>query len=152
MNSVNDLLRDKVDRVWTIAPQASVYAALELMAQANIGAVVVTENDRVVGIFSERDYARKVILLGRSSKTTPVSELMTRDVLYVSRADTIKNCMALMTEKRLRHLPVMENGKLVGLVSIGDVVKAIISDHEFTIRELERYINGGHTTNISRDL
>ena len=147
MNSVHDLLRVKSDRVWTIAPQATVYNALELMAQANIGAVVVTDSDQVVGIFSERDYARKVVLRGRSSKTTPVSELMTCDVLYVSRDATIDDCMALMTEKRLRHLPVMDNGKLMGLVSIGDVVKAIISDHEFTIRELERYINGGHTTN-----
>ena len=146
MNSVNDLLRDKGDRVWTIAPAASVYAALELMAQANIGAVVVTESGQVVGIFSERDYARKVILQGRSSKTTPVSELMTHDVLYVSPADTIENCMALMTAKRLRHLPVLDAGQLVGLISIGDVVKAILSDHEIIIRELERYIHGGHTT------
>jgi len=146
MNIVRDLLQTKSDQVWTISPQATVYAALELMAAKNIGAIVVTENDRVVGIFSERDYARKVILLGRASKTTPVSELMTRDVLYVSRNDTIENCMALMTNKHLRHLPVIEAGKLVGLVSIGDVVKAVISDHEFTIRELEHYITGGHTS------
>ena len=146
MNSVRDLLQAKGDKVWTIAPQASAYAALELMAQANIGAVVVTVNNRVVGIFSERDYARKVILLGRSSKTTSVSELMTCDVLYVSRDDTIENCMALMTNKHLRHLPVLDNDKLVGMVSIGDVVKAIISDHEITIRELERYITGGHNS------
>ena len=146
MNIVRDLLQTKSDQVWTINPHATVYAALELMAAKNIGAIVVTENDRVVGIFSERDYARKVILLGRASKTTPVSELMTRDVLYVSRNDTIENCMALMTNKHLRHLPVIEAGKLVGLVSIGDVVKAVISDHEFTIRELEHYITGGHTS------
>ncbi len=146
MNIVRDLLQTKSDQVWTISPQATVYAALELMAAKNIGAIVVTENDRVVGIFSERDYARKVILLGRTSKTTPVSELMTRDVLYVSQTDTIENCMALMTNKHLRHLPVIEAGKLVGLVSIGDVVKAVISDHEFTIRELEHYITGGHTS------
>jgi len=146
MNTVRDLLQTKDNRVWTIAPQATAYAALELLAQANIGALVVTDNDRVVGIFSERDYARKVILAGRASKTTPVSELMTRDVLYVRRDDTIDNCMALMTGKRLRHLPVLDGDKLIGLVSIGDVVKAIISDHEITIRDLERYITGGHTS------
>ena len=146
MHIVCDLLKTKGNRVWTINPQASVYEALELMATKNIGAIVVTDHDLVVGIFSERDYARKVILLGRTSKTTLVSELMTRDVLYISRDDTIDNCMALMTTKRLRHLPVLENGKLVGLVSIGDVVKAIISGQEITIRELERYITGGHTT------
>ena len=146
MHIVRDLLQTKDGRVWTINPQASVYTALELMATKNIGAVVVTDHDQVVGIFSERDYARKVILLGRASKTTLVSELMTRDVLYVSRDDTIDSCMALMTTKRLRHLPVLDNGKLVGLVSIGDIVKAIIDGHEITIRELERYITGGHTT------
>ncbi|MEI8314878.1 MAG: CBS domain-containing protein [Verrucomicrobiota bacterium] len=146
MHIVRDLLQTKDSGVWTIGPQASVYSALELMATKNIGALVVTNNDQVVGIFSERDYARKVILLGRASKTTLVSELMTRDVLYISPDDTIANCMALMTTKRLRHLPVLENGKLVGIVSIGDVVKAIISGQEITIRELERYITGGHTT------
>ena len=146
MHTVRDLLQTKGNQVWTIKPQASVYDALELMAAKNIGAVMVTENNRVVGIFSERDYARKVVLLGRASKTTPVSELMTHDVLYVSRDDTIDNCMALMTNKRLRHLPVLEDGKLIGMVSIGDVVKAIISGHEIMIRELERYITGGHTS------
>jgi len=101
-----------------------------------------------VGIFTERDYARKVVLQGRSSKTTTVGELETQDVLYVGPDDSIENCMALMTDKRLRHLPVMENEKLVGLVSIGDVVKAVISDREFTIRELERYITGGHSSPV----
>ena len=147
MNTVSDLLKTKNARVWTISPNASVYVALELMAAQNVGALVVLENDLIVGMFSERDYARKVILLGRASKTTTVKELMTRDVLYVDREYTIEDCMALMTNKRLRHLPVLDNVKLVGLVSIGDVVKAIISDHEIVIRELERYITGGHTTN-----
>jgi CBS domain-containing protein len=104
------------------------------------------EKDKVVGMFTERDYARKVVLQGRASKTTTVGQLETVDVLYVSPDDSIENCMALMTEKRLRHLPVMEGGKLVGLVSIGDVVKAVISEREFTIRELERYITGGHSS------
>jgi signal-transduction protein with cAMP-binding, CBS, and nucleotidyltransferase domain len=107
---------------------------------------VVVDHGDVAGVFTERDYARKVILKGRSSKTTSVAELMTTDVLYVSPEDTIENCMALMTDRRLRHLPVMEDGQLAGVVSIGDIVKVIISEREFTIRELERYITGGHSS------
>ena len=146
MNTVKELLQEKGAAVWTITPKATVYAALELMAQKNIGALVVVEGGNVVGVFTERDYARKVVLKGRSSKTTTVAELMITEVLYVSPEDTIENCMALMTDKRLRHLPVMENGQLAGLISIGDIVRAIISDREFTIRELERYITGGHSS------
>lgn len=146
MHTVKELLREKGSQVYSIAPQTTVYEALELMAAKNIGSLVVIEHAHVVGMFTERDYARKVILQGRSSKTTTVSELMTTDVLYVSPDDTIENCMALMTDKRLRHLPVMENGKLAGVVSIGDVVRVIISEREFTIRELERYITGGHSS------
>ena len=146
MHTVRHLLQDKGNQVWSIAPQATVYEALELMAKKNVGALLVIENGNVVGMFTERDYARKVILQGRSSKTTSVGELMTADVLYVSPDDTTENCMAIMTDKHLRHLPVMENGQLAGIVSIGDVVKAIISDREFTIRELERYITGGHSS------
>jgi CBS domain-containing protein len=146
MHTVGELLREKGGQVWTIGPQATVYEALELMAGKNIGSVVVIDHGDVAGIFTERDYARKVVLEGRSSKTTAVGELMTTDVLYVNPDDTIDNCMALMTGKRLRHLPVMENGKLVGVVSIGDIVKVVISDREFTIRELERYITGGHSS------
>lgn len=146
MHTVKELLREKGSQVYTIAPQTTVYEALELMAAKNIGSLVVVERGNVAGMFTERDYARKVILQGRSSKTTTVSELMTTDVLYVSPDDTIENCMALMTDKRLRHLPVMENGKLAGVVSIGDIVRVIISDREFTIRELERYITGGHSS------
>jgi CBS domain-containing protein len=146
MHTVKELLREKGNHVWTIAPKATVYEALELMAAKNIGSLVAVEHGDVAGVFTERDYARKVILKGRSSKTTTVAELMTTDVLYVSPEDTIENCMALMTDKRLRHLPVMENGKLAGVVSIGDIVKIIISEREFTIRELERYITGGHSS------
>jgi CBS domain-containing protein len=146
MHTVKELLREKGSQVWTIGPQATVYEALELMATKNIGSVVVLEQGNVAGIFTERDYARKVVLKGRSSKTTTVGELMITDVLYVSPDDPIEDCMALMTNKRLRHLPVMENGKLAGVVSIGDIVKVIISDREFTIRELERYITGGHSS------
>ena len=146
MYTVRHLLQEKGNKVWSIAPQASVYDALQLMADKNIGALLVMEKEKVVGIFTERDYARKVVLKGRSSKTTTVGELETVDVLYVSPDDSIENCMALMTEKRLRHLPVVEEGKLIGLVSIGDIVKAVISEREFTIRELERYITGGHSS------
>jgi len=146
MHTVKELLREKGSQVYTIAPQSTVYEALELMAAKNIGSLVVLEHGNVAGVFTERDYARKVILKGRSSKTTTVAELMVTDVLYVSPDDTIENCMALMTDKRLRHLPVMENGKLAGVVSIGDIVKVIISEREFTIRELERYITGGHSS------
>lgn len=146
MYTVRHLLQEKGNQVWSIAPQAAVYEALQVMADKNVGALLVIESGNVAGMFTERDYARKVVLQGRSSKTTTVGELMTKDVLYVSPDDTIENCMAIMTDKRLRHLPVMENGKLTGIVSIGDVVKAIISDREFTIRELERYITGGHSS------
>jgi CBS domain-containing protein len=146
MYTVRHLLQEKGNRVWTISPQATVYEALQLMAEHNLGALIVTENDCVVGVFSERDYARKVALHGRASKTALIHELMTTEVLYVGPDDTMENCMALMTEHRTRHLPVLANGKLAGLVSIGDVVKAVISAQEFTIRELERYIHGGHSS------
>ncbi|MCG3146721.1 MAG: Hypoxic response protein 1 [Verrucomicrobiae bacterium] len=146
MQTVRQLLQAKSNRVWSIAPTATVFAALELMATQNIGAVLVIEGEKIVGIFTERDYARKVILKGKTSKVATVGELMTPDVLYVSPDDTLDNCMALMTGKRARHLPVLENGKLVGLISIGDVVKAVISDREIMIRELERYITGGHSS------
>jgi CBS domain-containing protein len=148
MHTVKELLREKGSQVWTIGPQATVYEALELMATKNIGSLVVLEQGNVAGIFTERDYARKVVLKGRSSKTTTIGELMITDVLYVGPDDTIEDCMALMTDKRLRHLPVMENGKLVGVVSIGDIVKVVISNREFIIRELERYITGGHSSLI----
>jgi len=146
MHTVRHLLHEKGSQVWSIAPQATVYDGLELMAAKNVGALLVIEGGNVAGMFTERDYARKVVLQGRSSKTTAVGELMTRDVLYVGPDESIENCMAIMTDKHLRHLPVLDNGKLVGIVSIGDVVKAIISAHEFTIRELERYITGGHSS------
>ena len=146
MYTVRHLLQEKGGQIWSVGPEATVYEALELMAEKNAGAVLVLESSKLIGIFTERDYARKVVLKGKTSKTTTVGELMTTDVLYVSPDHTIEDCMALMTEKRTRHLPVMENGKLVGLISIGDVVKAIISDREFTIRELERYITGGHSS------
>jgi len=146
MYTVRHLLEEKGREVWTINPQSSTFEALDLMAQKNIGALLVLEHDKIIGIFTERDYARKVVLKGKSSKTTTVGELMTSEVLYVSPEDTIEECMALMTQKRARHLPVLDAGRVAGLVSIGDVVKAVITDREFTIRELERYITGGHSS------
>lgn len=142
MKSVRELLSSKPQQVWSVSPSQSVFEALLLMAEKDIGAVLVIEDDQVVGIFSERDYARKVILKGKSSRETPVGELMTRDVLYVRPDQSAEECMALMTNKHIRHLPVLEDNRLIGIVTIGDIVKAIISDQQFTIRELENYITG----------
>ncbi len=146
MYTVRQVLQKKGTQVFTISPDASVYEALQRMADHDLGALVVVTGDQVVGLFTERDYARKVILAGRSSRTTNVNELMTSRVLYVSLDDTLDTCMALMTEHRTRYLPVLEDGRLAGIVSIGDAVKAIKSSDDVTIRELERYITGGHTT------
>ena len=141
MKSVALILKSKPDpTVHTIGPTASVFDALELMAEKSIGALVVTEG--VVGIITERDYARKVILMARSSKDTPVRAIMSSSVMYVRSDNTSEECMLLMTENRLRHLPVMDGGKLVGLVSIGDLVKDIISEQKFIIEQLEHYITG----------
>ncbi|RMG32063.1 MAG: CBS domain-containing protein [Bacteroidetes bacterium] len=144
MISVNQLLRQKGNELWTISPDASVFEALQLMAEKNIGALPVVENDRLVGIFSERDYARKVILKGKSSHQTQVRELMSSPVHHVKGRRTMEDCMRLMTEKRIRHLPVVENGQLVGIITIGDVVKAVISQQQNTIRDLENYISGAY--------
>lgn len=143
MPTVNDLLQAKGHSVWTVGPEASVYAALELMAAKDVGALLVVDDDgQVAGIFSERDYARKVILRGRASRDTPVREIMTERVLYVRPEQTLDDCMALMTRHRVRHLPVLDGGQLIGLISIGDVVKAIIAEQEFMIEQLENYITG----------
>jgi CBS domain-containing protein len=142
MRIVKDILRTKGSEVWAVAPDVSVYEALQLMAEKNIGALLVTHADRPVGIFSERDYARKVILEGRSSLNTTVKQIMTERLLVVSPAQTIDECMALMTQGHIRHLPVMDNDKLVGMISIGDVVKQIMSDQEIQIEQLENYILG----------
>ncbi len=142
MTTVAQLLLTKGRARWSIAPDATVYAALELMAEKDIGALLVLEEDNLVGVISERDYARKVVLKGRFSKDTRVREIMTEDVVYVSPERTIEECMALMTAKRVRHLPVLEGGRLIGIISIGDVVKAVISEKEFLIQQLERYITG----------
>jgi CBS domain-containing protein len=140
MHTVKQLLDSKRGSVVTIAPYASVFEALELMAERDIGAVVVVDDDHVIGILSERDYARKVILHNKSSKEITVDEIMTDRVLYVSPTHTIDECMALMTDKRIRHLPVMNDDRLIGVLSIGDLVKATITEQDFTIRQLEHYI------------
>ena len=128
--------------VHAIMPVASVFDAVKLMADKGIGALLVMDGDAIAGIITERDYARKIILMGRSSKETPVTDIMTANVLYVSPDQTSEECMALMTENRVRHLPVLDSGKLVGLISIGDLVKDIISDQRFVIDQLEHYIRG----------
>ena len=143
MITVGHVLQEKGNRIWSVAPAAMAYDALALMAEHNLGAVLVMEEARIVGIFSERDYSRKVVLKGKSSRETPVRDVMTEDVLFVRPNHSVQDCMALMTDKRVRHLPVMEGEKLIGVISIGDVVKAIISEHEFVIRQLENYIAGG---------
>ncbi|HLF24702.1 MAG TPA: CBS domain-containing protein [Anaerolineae bacterium] len=142
MKTVNQLLQAKGSDVWSIAPGASVYEALARMADKNIGALLVLDAGRLIGIFSERDYARKVVLKGKASKDTPVKEIMTSRVVYVRPEQSIEDCMALMTDKRVRHLPVLEGERVVGVISIGDVVKSIISEQSFMIAQLENYITG----------
>src|SRR3989338_8489787 len=143
MKSVAEILRSKPDQtVYKIAPDVSVYDALRLMADKNIGALLVVEERKIVGILSERDYARKVVLMDRSSKQTTVREVMTTSVMYARPDQTNEECMALMTDNRLRHLPVIDGGKLIGLISIGDLVKDIISEQKFIIDQLEHYIMG----------
>jgi CBS domain-containing protein len=119
-----------------------VFEALEEMAKRDVGALIVLEDGKVAGIFSERDYARKIILVGKSSRETPVSEIMTARVVYARPEQTLEECLALMTDKRIRHLPIMADGELIGVVSIGDLVKAIIAEQRFTIRQLENYVSG----------
>jgi len=141
MKTIRQLLQAKGGGVHTIGPDDRVIDALKLMSEKEIGALVVADGARLVGIISERDYARKVTLLGKSSHDIPVREIMTGKVLTVQPAQTVEECMALMTSKRVRHLPVTEGERLVGLVSIGDLVKEVIADQEQTIRELESYIH-----------
>ncbi len=142
MMTVQQVLDRKGRDIWSIAPDDSVFDAINLMAEKGIGATLVVEGDQLVGILSERDYARKVILRGKSSRTTKAREIMTEKVLYVSPHRYVEECMALMTDKRIRHLPVMDNGKLVGMLSIGDIVKTILADQKFIIEQLENYIKG----------
>jgi CBS domain-containing protein len=142
--SVGSILSHKGSAVWSIAPNSMVFDAIQLMADKNVGALPVVENGQLVGMISERDYTRKVVLKGKSSKDTPVGEIMTQEMITVNMADSVNDCLRVMTDSRIRHLPVMEGRKLVGLVSIGDLVKWIISAQTATIDALEKYITGDY--------
>jgi len=141
MKTIKEILQSKPLGVLSISPEASVLDALRLMAEKEVGALVVLENERLAGIFSERDYARKVILHGKSSKDTSVREIMTSKVVYVRPEQSVEECMALMTDKRIRHLPVLQENRVIGIISIGDVVKEVISEQRFVIEQLEQYIH-----------
>jgi CBS domain-containing protein len=143
MKTVRDVLKQKGQQIWSVSPGTTVYDTLKLMAEKEIGAVLVLESGRPVGIFTERDYARQVILKGKASKDTMVSDVMTSRVVFIRPDQNIEECMALMTDKRVRHLPVLEANELVGILSIGDVVKAVISEKQFIIQQLENYIATG---------
>ena len=143
MKSVRDILKTKaITQTYNVQPGTKVLDAIKLMAEKGVGALVVLENGKLVGIVSERDYARKVVLMERSSHTAEVREIMSPNVITVTPDESIEHCMEVMTEKRLRHLPVLEGDELVGMISIGDIVKNIISDQQFLIRQLEGYIRG----------
>jgi CBS domain-containing protein len=143
MKNVRDILFSKRDAtIYSVAPGAMVVDALRLMAEKKVGALLVLENGKPVGIFSERDYARKIALMERSSRTTEIRQVMTADLICVTPAHTMEYCMELMTEKHIRHLPVLEEDRLIGLISIGDLVKNIIEDQKAMIQQLEQYIRG----------
>ncbi|MDJ0814112.1 MAG: CBS domain-containing protein [Woeseiaceae bacterium] len=142
MKLVNHLLDAKGRHIVSIAPDASVFEAIKLMADEVVGSLIVMEGDELLGIVTERDYARKVILKGRSSESTRVAEIMTAEVLTTSSSETVNECMALMSDKRIRHLPVVEDGRVIGMISIGDLVQAIISDQQEEIEQLGQYISG----------
>jgi CBS domain-containing protein len=142
MKMVRNILDRKGDNIWTISPDATVLEALKLMAEKEIGALLVLDKGKVTGIISERDYARKVVLKGRSSKDAPVKDIMSDKVIYVNPSTSVEDCMVLMINKRVRHLPVFEDDRLSGLISIGDVVKEVIDEKEVVIDELVRYITG----------
>ncbi|MCX8090943.1 MAG: CBS domain-containing protein [Verrucomicrobiae bacterium] len=140
--TIRDILAQKGSTVWTISPTATVFEAIQMMADKNVGALVVTEGDRLAGIISERDYTRKVILKGRSSKDTPVRDILSKEVIHVTPEHTVDECLRLMTEHRVRHLPVLEGERLVGIVSIGDLVNWVIHAQSTTIHQLQTYITG----------
>jgi CBS domain-containing protein len=142
MRTVNQLLHQKGNQIFAVAPTDSVRQAIEVMATCHVGALLVMKEGSLLGIISERDYARKVILKNRSSQDTPVSEIMTAPAVTASPADTVHHCMQVMTEGRFRHLPVVESGRVVGMLSIGDLVKAVIEEQSAQIEQLERYIAG----------
>jgi CBS domain-containing protein len=142
MGTVRNILEIKGNTVYSINPDRSVYDALELLEDKNLGCLVVVENEKLIGVFTERDYARKVVLKGKSSKDTPVRDIMTEQPIVVTPTTSVDICMQLMTEKFIRHLPVVENGRLIGLVSIGDLVRLTISEKDYIIDTLSHYISG----------
>jgi len=143
MTTAAQILKSKPDQtIYSTTPGATVFEAVKLMAEKGIGALLVVEGEAIVGVVTERDYARKVVLMARSSKDTPVRDIMTAPVMYVGPEQSAEECMMLMTENRLRHLPVMDKGRLIGLISIGDLVKSVISEQKFIIEQLEHYIAG----------
>jgi CBS domain-containing protein len=142
MKSVKQLLNSKGHDVWSINPHGSMFDAIKLMADKEVGALLVMNDSKLLGIVTERDYARKVILKGKLSKQTPVKDIMTRSVLCARPEQTVEQCMALMTDKRVRHLPVLDGERVAGIISMGDLVKAIIEEQQFIIEQLEHYISG----------
>src|SRR5215467_7431297 len=143
MTSVAQILRGKGHQVWSVSPSTLVYDALKIMAEKDVGALLVLEGDELKGIFSERDYARKVILHGKSSREIAVKEIMSSDVITIRPQQSVEDCMALMTDKRIRHLPVVDDDRVVGVISIGDAVREIISERELRIEQLQSYITSG---------
>jgi len=142
MGAVSSILRNKGNVIFTIVPETTVYEALEIMVEKNVSALLVMENDKLAGIFTERDYARKIVLKGKISKETTIGEVMTRDLITVAPETSLDSCMRLMTGKLIRHLPVVDKGQLAGIISIGDVVKYIIEEQNFIIENMEHYITG----------
>ena len=141
-DTVKDILQRKNGTVWSVGPNTTVYHAIETMAEKRIGALLVIDEGKLVGILSERDYARKVMLKGRSSKDTPVHEIMTSPVIFVHPGNSVDECMKIITDSRIRHLPVVDDGKVIGIISIGDVVNWIISAQKHTIQQLQNYVTG----------
>jgi CBS domain-containing protein len=141
-DTVREILKRKGQEVWSIAPESTVYRAIEMMADKHVGALVVVDDEKMIGIISERDYARKVILMSRSSKETHVREIMTSPVIFVEPQHSVDDCMKIITENRIRHLPVLDQEKVVGIVSIGDVVNWIMSAQDHTIQQLQNYVSG----------
>ncbi|MBL4819871.1 MAG: CBS domain-containing protein [Gammaproteobacteria bacterium] len=142
MSTVKQILDTKEQAIWSVAPEETIFSAIQLMADKRIGAVLVMENNHLTGIFSERDYAREVILKGRSSKETPVRAIMTREVITIPSSHRIDDSLSLMTVHRIRHLPIVDKDQVVGIISIGDLVKMVISEQHSTIEHLENYIKG----------